>query len=138
MYAFTCFPFFFSSRRRHTRSDRDWSSDVCSSDLRRFGNDPPFPDGVEHIVLADHPITVADQVDEQIEDLRPDVNQLGAAPQLAAIHVERISTELKWHSGPPPRAWRRGPPRRRKIKAISRVNKARVKALPARLRHRRT
>src|SRR5204862_2677204 len=29
------FFFFFSSRRRHTRSLRDWSSDVCSSDLRR-------------------------------------------------------------------------------------------------------
>src|SRR5450432_4390426 len=28
--------FFFSSRRRHTRSDRDWSSDVCSSDLKPF------------------------------------------------------------------------------------------------------
>src|SRR6201987_6364624 len=30
---------FFSRRRRHTRSDRDWSSDVCSSDLipLRFG-----------------------------------------------------------------------------------------------------
>src|SRR5437868_8688042 len=27
-------PLFFSSRRRHTRSKRDWSSDVCSSDLR--------------------------------------------------------------------------------------------------------
>src|SRR5207247_7861275 len=27
------FLFFFSSRRRHTRSTRDWSSDVCSSDL---------------------------------------------------------------------------------------------------------
>src|SRR5438105_12033648 len=27
------FFFFFSSRRRHTRSTRDWSSDVCSSDL---------------------------------------------------------------------------------------------------------
>src|SRR5216683_6852138 len=26
------FSFFFSSRRRHTSSDRDWSSDVCSSD----------------------------------------------------------------------------------------------------------
>src|SRR3712207_9360523 len=26
--------FFFSSRRRHTRYWRDWSSDVCSSDLR--------------------------------------------------------------------------------------------------------
>src|SRR5216683_3572907 len=33
------FVFFFSSRRRHTRSDRDWSSDVCSSDLpRRAGH----------------------------------------------------------------------------------------------------
>src|SRR2546422_2786732 len=29
MYGF----FFFSSRRRHTRCSRDWSSDVCSSDL---------------------------------------------------------------------------------------------------------
>src|SRR2546422_7028323 len=29
---FICF-FFFSSRRRHTRCSRDWSSDVCSSDL---------------------------------------------------------------------------------------------------------
>src|SRR5438105_10317169 len=28
--------FFFSSRRRHTRSTRDWSSDVCSSDLPRL------------------------------------------------------------------------------------------------------
>src|SRR5690554_8180246 len=27
--------FFFSSRRRHTRCGRDWSSDVCSSDLLR-------------------------------------------------------------------------------------------------------
>src|SRR4030043_763642 len=32
MYAL--FFFFFSSRRRHTRCSRDWSSDVCSSDLR--------------------------------------------------------------------------------------------------------
>src|SRR5690349_22369283 len=31
---FFSFFFFFSSRRRHTRSLRDWSSDVCSSDLR--------------------------------------------------------------------------------------------------------
>src|SRR5256885_7392273 len=29
--------FFFSSRRRHTRLQGDWSSDVCSSDLRRIG-----------------------------------------------------------------------------------------------------
>src|SRR6266576_5830017 len=36
-----CF-FFFSSRRRHTRSLRDWSSDVCSSDLGR-----PWADGLD-------------------------------------------------------------------------------------------
>ena len=29
-----CLFFFFSSRRRHTRYWRDWSSDVCSSDLQ--------------------------------------------------------------------------------------------------------
>src|SRR5690606_40133289 len=41
LFAFFCrlcflcifFFFFFSSRRRHTRFSRDWSSDVCSSDL---------------------------------------------------------------------------------------------------------
>src|SRR6267378_1059533 len=32
--------FFFSSRRRHTRSLRDWSSDVCSSDLTRHAPPP--------------------------------------------------------------------------------------------------
>src|SRR5690606_40372522 len=32
--------FFFSSRRRHTRFSRDWSSDVCSSDLGLEGADP--------------------------------------------------------------------------------------------------
>src|SRR5574342_456865 len=34
---FYFFFFFFSSRRRHTRSGGDWSSDVCSSDLRAQG-----------------------------------------------------------------------------------------------------
>src|SRR5207247_4028713 len=33
------FCFFFSSRRRHTRSTRDWSSDVCSSDLAHLEHD---------------------------------------------------------------------------------------------------
>src|SRR5258706_14799295 len=33
-YQFLFFFFFFSSRRRHTRLVSDWSSDVCSSDLR--------------------------------------------------------------------------------------------------------
>src|SRR5207302_3844917 len=33
VYLIIVFFFFFSSRRRHTRFSRDWSSDVCSSDL---------------------------------------------------------------------------------------------------------
>src|SRR2546430_3232392 len=32
-FVFSVVVFFFSSRRRHTRFDCDWSSDVCSSDL---------------------------------------------------------------------------------------------------------
>src|SRR5256886_12470412 len=35
--------FFFSSRRRHTRFDCDWSSDVCSSDLRSRSRVQHFP-----------------------------------------------------------------------------------------------
>src|SRR5256885_10294727 len=35
--------FFFSSRRRHTRLQGDWSSDVCSSDLKR----PKAPDTMD-------------------------------------------------------------------------------------------
>src|SRR2546426_10290883 len=34
--------FFFSSRRRHTRLQGDWSSDVCSSDLVTAGANTPF------------------------------------------------------------------------------------------------
>src|SRR3712207_4019585 len=39
-----CF-FFFSSRRRHTRYWRDWSSDVCSSDLTGAPRDQPWHTG---------------------------------------------------------------------------------------------
>src|SRR5207249_5629738 len=48
VFFFFFFFFFFSSRRRHTRSKRDWSSDVCSSDLpsvfseSRYGNTCTF------------------------------------------------------------------------------------------------
>src|SRR2546430_12282248 len=43
--------FFFSSRRRHTRFDCDWSSDVCSSDLD-FLND----NYDKHIITLEDPI----------------------------------------------------------------------------------
>src|SRR5699024_11904070 len=39
-FSYSSFLFFFSSRRRHTRSKRDWSSDVCSSDLAQPHSGP--------------------------------------------------------------------------------------------------
>src|SRR5436309_15804210 len=64
MVAFCFIIFFFSSRRRHTRFSRDWSSDVCSSDLWwdrlsprarpafRHGAASEMPDGT--IVIASY------------------------------------------------------------------------------------
>src|SRR5205809_2811343 len=44
--------FFFSSRRRHTRCSRDWSSDVCSSDLGKETNRLAIFDGLR-VAAAD-------------------------------------------------------------------------------------
>src|SRR5690606_40940648 len=47
---------FFSSRRRHTRFSRDWSSDVCSSDLeRRFSTPEIRRSGAPHTRGAAEP-----------------------------------------------------------------------------------
>src|SRR5206468_8830798 len=49
------FFFFFSSRRRHTRSDRDWSSDVCSSDLTAVRPDGTvIEDEVRRLIVRRH------------------------------------------------------------------------------------
>src|SRR5207249_5816257 len=48
--------FFFSSRRRHTRSKRDWSSDVCSSDLEEIPFEPRLTNAV--FDPAAHPETL--------------------------------------------------------------------------------
>src|SRR5207253_10759430 len=45
---FSLFFFFFSSRRRHTRWPRDWSSDVCSSDLKKFQYEIEHPSSNHH------------------------------------------------------------------------------------------
>src|SRR5207302_3691535 len=47
--------FFFSSRRRHTRFSRDWSSDVCSSDLTQAGDARELKSGGNVVVTADVP-----------------------------------------------------------------------------------
>src|SRR6266511_5795371 len=72
------FFFFFSSRRRHTRFSRDWSSDVCSSDLDR--DDVP-----RDVVLEarDH------EVGGDLAVLRVQVEdpEVAAGDVLEAIHV---------------------------------------------------
>src|ERR1039457_4248755 len=49
-----CFFFFFSSRRRHTRLQGDWSSDVCSSDLERAPRKTNLPQRSAHAPLCEH------------------------------------------------------------------------------------
>src|SRR5256884_4721141 len=52
--------FFFSSRRRHTRCSRDWSSDVCSSDLpllRAQLNDGPALCIADRLIVPVGPAT---------------------------------------------------------------------------------
>src|SRR5690606_39530769 len=59
--------FFFSSRRRHTRFSRDWSSDVCSSDLRvRPLPDPP-PHRGEGVGAEVEPVAAEDRFQEELD-----------------------------------------------------------------------
>src|SRR2546427_9870261 len=57
-----CF-FFFSSRRRHTRFDCDWSSDVCSSDLEHL--DPYYSRTLE--ITEEHYGCLRDFAEEPAE-----------------------------------------------------------------------
>src|SRR3989440_3525101 len=63
--------FFFSSRRRHTRSDRDWSSDVCSSDRSE-----------------EHTSELQSQAEDGIRDL------IVTGVQTCALPIDRKSTRL--------------------------------------------
>src|SRR5207245_4847788 len=66
------FVFFFSSRRRHTRCYRDWSSDVCSSDLLPLGLMPDeFVLGALD-ALSEHEAERQREGDDQIEADDPD------------------------------------------------------------------
>src|SRR3989442_4156261 len=51
-YSIFLFFFFFSSRRRHTRCGRDWSSDVCSSDLMALVEAGDYSQAAVHLAAA--------------------------------------------------------------------------------------
>src|SRR5690349_23810762 len=58
--------FFFSSRRRHTRSLRDWSSDVCSSDLAFHAKKHPLSE-----------IAILVRISAQMREIEDRLVQLG-------------------------------------------------------------
>src|SRR3989442_8704540 len=65
--------FFFSSRRRHTRCGRDWSSDVCSSDLRvviEGGLDAEAHYVFDFSALKDLMKRLTDEIDHRSEERR--------------------------------------------------------------------
>src|SRR5205807_5966321 len=66
-----------------------------------LGYDPPMPDGRQQVILAYHTVSIPDQMHEKIEDLRLDVDHVGAAMQLAPLDVESVFSEPKAHSGRP-------------------------------------
>src|SRR5688572_4671713 len=74
------FFFFFSSRRRHTRFDCDWSSDVCSSDL--FGG---F--GKEYAVDMTAQIATEHGIVSALVDFGHDLRAIGAPPGRPAWHI---------------------------------------------------
>src|SRR5207249_6343233 len=80
---------FFSSRRRHTRSKRDWSSDVCSSDLVKSQ-----VQRVELDVLADRKSPAREQKMRHVEeDLYFVLDERGHSVHLTDKGVETMSPE---------------------------------------------
>ncbi len=59
-----------------------------------------MPNGVDQLVLAHDPIAVANQVDEQVEDLRLHVNNGAGAPQLPPRGVDLEIGEAEVQSCP--------------------------------------
>src|SRR5271170_7264932 len=93
--------FFFSSRRRHTRSTRDWSSDVCSSDLSGGTNFGPtsqkLNDSIKaaiaayrtsNAMAADAPVP-ADAVTSSASGLDPHISVANAQIQAARVAKTR-------------------------------------------------
>src|SRR6266853_6952131 len=80
-----CFFFFFSSRRRHTRFDCDWSSDVCSSSCA----------GTDVLVLGNHGLVLAGDDCKTVEDLVSEVQRrLAIPPRLTPYPDYAVLAEL--------------------------------------------
>src|SRR5256885_8818776 len=88
--------FFFSSRRRHTRLQGDWSSDVCSSDLRLQPEEITLEDNVAFASLK--VLTLPDfAVSQGALSLAPPLPKPGEAATLAVTRSEerRVGKECR-------------------------------------------
>src|SRR2546427_8864501 len=89
--------FFFSSRRRHTRFDCDWSSDVCSSDL--FGDNRARFDSLTsaptYRVEKSTSVTMAPPFDDPCPG---EPNGETASPTCARFRSEEHTSELQSQS----------------------------------------
>jgi hypothetical protein len=71
----------------------------------RFGDDAPAPDHSQQVVLADDVLAILHEVEQQVEDLRPNRDGLGMPGQLPPIGVERVLSEQILHfRAPSPRS----------------------------------
>src|SRR5690625_4224179 len=78
--------FFFSSRRRHTRWPRDWSSDVCSSDLKKISLAAAMIHSPKVLIL-DEPFEAVDPVSSaRIRNILNDYVQSGGTVMISS-HV---------------------------------------------------
>src|SRR6266567_6272182 len=69
-------PFLFSSRRRHTSVDCDWSADVCSSDLEQEDDEDALADAVKpENNLVPRLGILCIEIDGKIAKLLPDLRQ---------------------------------------------------------------
>src|SRR5207248_8382088 len=95
--------FFFSSRRRHTRSYGDWSSDVCSSDLGRLGCSEcyvTFAEGLEGLLKTMHKgtkhIGKVPQSLQQSRDLSEKLKTLQKKLDKARSEERRVGKECRY------------------------------------------
>src|SRR5207248_3787803 len=88
--------FFFSSRRRHTRSYGDWSSDVCSSDLVEE-HDVRIPDGYRDwlpmVADIERAVAVAALVSAPCHNDLLSENFIDDGVSLRIVHSERTGND---------------------------------------------
>src|SRR5207245_6905268 len=89
--------FFFSSRRRHTRCYRDWSSDVCSSDLDEVVRDDLVdgPHRRQQRVLVVRPPATHEEPDDLERGDRQEEQDADVQVRHAELRGERRSEERR-------------------------------------------